>query len=613
VNATSVGIVCALSAVWAVVAQQPPRDAQESLPRAGTATISGAVTTASPVPRSWRPVRVTLTSVDGSVPARTTTCDDAGRFAFQGLPAGRFDLSASRPGFLTSRYGARRPDRAGTPIVLKDGQNFAGVTLRMTRGGAITGIVRDQSGQPVPGLSVTVLRYGYSSLTGERTLSQYSSSGSGLTDDRGVYRAWGLPPGDFVVMAALVPTGRGGPPGLEDMRRLTAADVDRAIATANTGGSFRNAGQSIVHPALGPTMNYAPIFYPGTTDITAATTVTLGAGEERGGVDLGMQLLATARIEGAVRLPEGMPPEAIGLTLAASGAQAELLGPSARTTSTRLDRDGRFAFAGVAPGRYTITAKAGAVSTGRESATGTVTQAGWWAMSDVVVAGHDLTIALDLQPPMTLSGHVRFEGTSAPPPSAGLRIALVPPGSGGNLSAGPPGGQVDDQGTFVFTSVTPGTYWPAVLWNVSGASGWAITTSVANGRDALDAPIDIKPGEHVDWEITYGDRPSELHGTLEDASGRAATDYFVVVFPTDKSRWLAHSRRIRNTRPATDGTFSIVGLPAGEYFVAALTDLEPGEWNDPSFLSSITDASIKITLSEGVKTTQDLRLAGGGD
>ena len=65
------------------------------------------------------------------------------------------------------------------------------------------------------------------------------------------------------------------------------------------------------------------------------------------------------------------------------------------------------------------------------------------------------------------------------------------------------------------------------------------------------------------------------------------------------------------TRPANDGHYTVAGLPAGDYRVAALTDVESGEWNDPGFLAGLVDASIKVTLVEGQKTSQDLRLAGG--
>src|SRR6185295_16284435 len=95
----------------------------------------------------------------------------------------------------------------------------------------------------------------------------------------------------------------------------------------------------------------------------------------------------------------------------------------------------------------------------------------------------------------------------------------------------------------------------------------------------LERLIDVAAGTQVpEVVMTFTDRPSELAGALEDAAGRPATDFFVVAFPTERALWTTASRRIRTTRPGTDGAFSLKGLPAGDYFLAAITDVEPGEW-----------------------------------
>jgi hypothetical protein len=64
------------------------------------------------------------------------------------------------------------------------------------------------------------------------------------------------------------------------------------------------------------------------------------------------------------------------------------------------------------------------------------------------------------------------------------------------------------------------------------------------------------------------------------------------------------------TRPATDGTFTIKGLPPGEYLLGAVLDLEPGEWNDPSVLEELVKSSAKISLREGETITQNYKVGG---
>ena len=59
------------------------------------------------------------------------------------------------------------------------------------------------------------------------------------------------------------------------------------------------------------------------------------------------------------------------------------------------------------------------------------------------------------------------------------------------------------------------------------------------------------------------------------------------------------------------GKFVIGDVPAGEYYIAVLIDADPGDLNEPSFLEQLIPSSIRITLGEGEKKAQDLRLGGG--
>ena len=46
----------------------------------------------------------------------------------------------------------------------------------------------------------------------------------------------------------------------------------------------------------------------------------------------------------------------------------------------------------------------------------------------------------------------------------------------------------------------------------------------------------------------------------------------------------------------------------GDYRLAALQDAEPGSWFDPELLKQLLTASTSVTMTEGVKKTQDLRV-----
>jgi hypothetical protein len=126
----------------------------------------------------------------------------------------------------------------------------------------------------------------------------------------------------------------------------------------------------------------------------------------------------------------------------------------------------------------------------------------------------------------------------------------------------------------------------------------------------LDAPFELQANEGLtDVVATFTDHPSTLTGTLQGPAGTPTSDYFIVVFSTDRRFWFPNSRRITSARPDTRGAFSVRNLPAGEYFVAALTDVEDGEWYDAEFLQSLLGASpMRITIGDGEQKRQDLRI-----
>jgi hypothetical protein len=133
------------------------------------------------------------------------------------------------------------------------------------------------------------------------------------------------------------------------------------------------------------------------------------------------------------------------------------------------------------------------------------------------------------------------------------------------------------------------------------------------GQDIIDTTLEIRPNQNLsDLVLTFTDQIPEITGRLIDGAGKPAPEYFVFVFSTDRAAWFQGSRRVRPpARPANDGKFSVLGLPPGEYYVAALTEFDQTDIYDASFLEQLIPAAFKIKLDEGEKKTQDLRIAGG--
>jgi protocatechuate 3,4-dioxygenase beta subunit len=695
-------------------AQTPTRDNTTQPTTVGTGEITGAVTlegAGTPVRRAQ--VSLNAQEIRGQ---RTLVTDDKGRFSFTSLPAGRYTLSASKPSYVSMTYGAKKAGRQGTPIQLVDGQKFDRASISMPKGSVLTGTVIDENGEPSPGTQVRAFRYVL--RTGEKTLQQ---AGAASTDDRGIYRIYGLQPGDYVVSAtprnmnlgdlrqtvmsqveqllqqaqAMNATGAGGQGGTGGGgggRGGGGAGGGGAGAGRGGGGGAQNLpnlgraagggrGQALIDQAnqlqaqlaaqeKEQSVGYAPVYYPGTTIPASATTVALNVGEERAGVDFQLQLVATAIVSGTVVSPDGRVPQGTQITLRAAAAQGVPSVPGQSDLNARVLADGTFAFSNVPPGQYTVAARsmiraqdpnqtqanaqnpAAAAQQGRgrgafggpggPGGPGMITSI-LWASADVTVNGQNVTgLGLQLASGMTVSGRVEFHGTTLATPTDLTRVRVTISSSdtqNQDFAGGMPPATVDANGTFTIKGVPPGHYVlrgnaPAGGNGQPGAAGggggrgggggvqtattttsgsWTLKSSAINGRDSLDFPFEVRPGADVaNALLSFVDKNQTLKGTISDATGRPTSDYTIIVFAADKTFWTPSSRRITSARPGTDGSYSMRGLPAGDYRITAVVDVEQGEWFDPAFLEQLMSASIPVSIAEGETKTQDVRLAGGG-
>ena len=96
---------------------------------------------------------------------------------------------------------------------------------------------------------------------------------------------------------------------------------------------------------------------------------------------------------------------------------------------------------------------------------------------------------------------------------------------------------------------------------------------------------------------------------VTNAKGERVSNSTVLAFPHDRDRWEGPSRYLALVRPDQEGRFRIRTLPPAAYRVIALEYVDSGEWSDPEYLESITNAAISVTLGQGETKTIDLRLA----
>ncbi len=153
-----------------------------------------------------------------------TSTDAEGRYEIKDLPAGRYSISATKSGYVTGQYGQRRPTEPGTPIEIADGMAADKLNFTLARGGVIAGHVLDDNGEPIAGVQVAAMRYGFQGGT-RRLIGSGSEGGNDRTDDQGGFRLFGLTPGDYYISASYRSMMMMGPEIEQHAGRRVCADI----------------------------------------------------------------------------------------------------------------------------------------------------------------------------------------------------------------------------------------------------------------------------------------------------------------------------------------------------------------------------------------------------
>ena len=103
-----------------------------------------------------------------------------------------------------------------------------------------------------------------------------------------------------------------------------------------------------------------------------------------------------------------------------------------------------------------------------------------------------------------------------------------------------------------------------------------------------------------------------ISGHVTDAASAPVSNYLVVVFPTDRTKWFETSQSLRLARPTPDGSFEVTSLPPGEYWVAATdpmngTDASGNELTSER-LQQLSFRATRVTLTERQRVMTVLRL-----
>ena len=180
-------LVCA--SLCAIAQTPQPAGTADSRERPRTGAITGRVVNESgqPLPNAMVYARVPGVGGFGQVVASNRE----GGFKLTGLEPQSYELIASLPGYTAQP----RESTSGTPPQYRIGDS---ATLVMIKGGVITGTVTRPNGDPVVGITVRVrMIRDYN----DRPVTNQGATQERTTDDRGVYRIYGLPPATYIVVA----------------------------------------------------------------------------------------------------------------------------------------------------------------------------------------------------------------------------------------------------------------------------------------------------------------------------------------------------------------------------------------------------------------------------
>ena len=584
---------------------------------AGAGSISGIVMQDD---GPARPARLARVSVRGSAinGERVVLSGDDGVFVVDHLPPGSYQVYVTKPAYLPMYYGATRPARGpGTNVVLDGRKPVADLKIALTRGAVVTGTVFDIEGQPAANVRVQMMTA--QNVDGERVLTNVAVSGTTLTDDRGMFRVYGLRSGNYV-MIANPPTSTN-----TEIRQLSDQEMRAAIAEAATGiKAVALPTDRIIAPGppgslpapslLGIAVSYSPVFYPGTVSEQDASAFAVTAGQETGNINIRMSLVPAARIEGVVIGVDGqamsVPPQ-VSLQRVSSFSQT--------TQSIRTFEGGRFQAVGVAPGTYVLSVRYTS-PVGRPQGGGPPQGPSptYWAREEIFVNGVDLSnLALQLRPPIVVNGTVTIEGGGRP---KDVQLRLDQFSRPGQMVMST-NARADADGAFKFSNLTPGRYrlGASVTTPVPPGSGapsqpaWAVKSAAIEGRDAWEGYVNITADRlALTAAVTLTTSLPEVSGQLLSQSGAPVTDMAVVLFAADPTFWgSSTARRVRSlARVTADGTFRFTGLLPGEYCLAVLMDLDSADLQDPAFLEQLLPAGIRMTLAEGDRKVQNVKLAG---
>lgn len=565
VHRCAAALCCALCSLATVIAggavdclaqaQTEPKPA--ATPAAAPGRKSGAGENATPTPITGtikgrvvsdegRPVTnatIIAQAATGAPAAKPTRVDAEGKFVFDDLPAAAYIVIATAPGYVDQSMSAANPNEWPRHLI------GAQLKITMIKGGVITGTVTNAKGEPVIGVPVSV------SLANELSTSMSNLLGlenAGETDDRGIYRIYGLMPGQYMVAA-----GGGGPFG-----QFSANGFDLDV----------------------------PTYYPSGTRDTAVP-VAVRSGDETSGIDIKYRGTEGHSISGIATgaVGEGAAAGSVTIFLSHAGTTSIL----SLAFANAVDQRRVFSFNGIADGDYDLFASFQSVANDNPLV----------GIKRITVRGNDVTgIELKLAPLAAIAGTIildpiKPEDKCDQRASELIETVISAPRDDSKKSGsqamtpflGGFGSTLNAKGEFTVRNLEEGKYrlgitLPTEAWYVRAITPPAVpppqgpqpAATTPRPGAAWQGVVTIKSGAQVSpVSIVVGQDAAGLRGRVEVTPETAIpAGLRVHLIPEERER-VDNILRYSETLVSGDGSFTFTNLAPGRYFVVAR--IEPSE------------------------------------
>jgi hypothetical protein len=517
---------------------------------AGRGAISGTATEGS----TGNPIRkaiVTVTLQGTPQCWATARTDSQGQFKFESLPPGKYDLRATKAEMGTATYGADGPAEIGELISLAEGETRAGLQLRFVRAAVISGRVFEPDGDPVAGVTISLLRAGRN--LGKRVLVNYRV---GSTDDRGSYRIANLDVGDYYLQAD--PSNVIGPVGFDP-------PASSEIFTAQYYGGVRNWKDS--------------------------TVLHIRSGENLADLDFHLNAEQPHQIRGRITgVPDLGPPPApdpskISMSRSAGSVEVDI-GPTDEGAaqwgggSAAEPPDYRFEIGAFPAGAYRVEAR---MKVGNKL----------WAASQLVelpVAADEVVLALS--PALDIQGQLKIEGETSPA-NSNFQVTVAPQGSRRGMISG----RIGPDGRFTLPQVPPGEW----VMNVpSIPTGAFLKSAYLGDKDVRFAPFSIGSDSKAQLNIVISTRSATIEGEVDARAGDSKRAG-VVLAPTGAFHTLL--RFYYGAVTDDSGKFRLANIAPGKYKLFALEKMAPLGFRNPESAHQLDELGTEVELTEGATLT----------